>query len=928
MGPEPTLGARDGVLDGIRVVEFAQNAAIPHCGRLLAGLGADVVKIEPPGGDAMRLIAPMAPGEGRAYVIINPGKRSLAVDLGAPQARPVVDALLAWADVALVAFKLPDLERYGIGWDHAKTVNPRLIHLTHTALGPEGPDADHGGYDGLVQGRSGLGWVMNRSGGTAPQPTRPAVNDFSTGFVSAFAVMAALRHRDRTGEGQRVDTSLLGTAMSLATPISTYFPEDAEALEMRDALLRIMSDRHPWMRNSHAYGEPGAALGLLAFASAQPAEFERLFSEWRSNYLMHWEPGYGLHFSMPHMGAPYMEGDLLVNAVYGMLWSYAGGGLHVTGGNPGQWLALPADPERELEVIAEKSGNGIVTLTCDRSSAAIYVTTDGTRPTRGSLRYRLPFAPQAGMQIRARAYDENTDTWGAERSLDCDALTTEITVMGATGFADSDIAKNRAGRAFDGKDGVSWMTNNAEGRLDYPHEVVLDLSKTVTLSALRLSLDRDSSAPNEVHAFTSVDGAAWAPDTSPEQTWALANYADEISLEWPSAIDTRYLKLRFPSSFDGAGSYMNLREIRFIGLAPTITVDAASGLVAISKPISTGELRYTTDGSVPTSTSTLYTDGFTIGADGGLVQARIFENGEAVGALAIATASGDNNRNSYTTTVSSQQGGAAENAVDGDPATIWHSQWNLVHPHHITLDLGSEKSFHGFYYKPRSGGGNGTIDEFEVYLSNDGVDFGAPVLTGSYTALGYPRNDDLRTVRFDFPVSARYMRVRSLSGQDGHPWFSVAELGIVEQPFHPREEQDALALGYTDWLQIFEYESEDSDEYAAALEYFMGTDPTATEASDPIRSWHETITGTDGAQRSHFAFRTQRDTRAQATGRGMVSTDLLSWQSLAEAEADGTIVMMTENHSAEGIQSKTYRAAESVNQVRRLFFKVEATIAE
>ncbi|MGI9597190.1 MAG: CaiB/BaiF CoA transferase family protein [Acidimicrobiales bacterium] len=233
------MSQSDGVLDGIKVVEFAQNAAIPHCGRLLAGLGADVVKVEPPSGDAMRLIAPIE-GEGRAFVIINPGKRAVALDLGSPDARTVTDALLRWADVALVAFKLPDLERYGLDWERAGTVNPRLIHLVHTALGPDGPDADQGGYDGLVQGRSGLGWMMNRSGGSAPQPTRPAISDFSTGFVSAFAVLAGLRHRDQTGEGQRVDTSLLGTAMSLATPTSAWFPDDAEALDELDTDLAAM----------------------------------------------------------------------------------------------------------------------------------------------------------------------------------------------------------------------------------------------------------------------------------------------------------------------------------------------------------------------------------------------------------------------------------------------------------------------------------------------------------------------------------------------------------------------------------------------------------------------------------------------------------------------------------------------------------------
>ena len=222
------------ILAGVRVVELAQNAAVPHCGRLLAGLGADVVKVEPPEGDAMRLLAPISAGEGRGYAVINPGKRGMVIDLRQPEARPVVDALFAWADVALVAFKPADLARYGIDWDHAKQINPQLIHLTHTALGPEGPDAHHAGYDVLVQGRSGLGWLMNRSGGSAPKPTRPAVNDFSTGFVAAFAVLAALRHRDQTGEGQRVDTSLLGTAMSLATPIVAGFAGDADVLDEID----------------------------------------------------------------------------------------------------------------------------------------------------------------------------------------------------------------------------------------------------------------------------------------------------------------------------------------------------------------------------------------------------------------------------------------------------------------------------------------------------------------------------------------------------------------------------------------------------------------------------------------------------------------------------------------------------------------------
>lgn len=229
--------ARPGILDGVKVVEFAQNAAVPHCGRLMAGLGADVVKVEPPEGDAMRHLAALKPGEGKGFAAFNPGKRGIVVDLRHESARPVVDALFAWADVALVAFKPDDLARYGIDWERAREVNPRLVHLTHTALGPEGPAADHPGYDVLVQGRSGIGWMMNRSNGSAPVSTRPAINDFGTGFVTLAAVLAGLRHRDLTGEGQRVDTSLLGTAMSLATPVAARFEGDQEVFDELDEEL-------------------------------------------------------------------------------------------------------------------------------------------------------------------------------------------------------------------------------------------------------------------------------------------------------------------------------------------------------------------------------------------------------------------------------------------------------------------------------------------------------------------------------------------------------------------------------------------------------------------------------------------------------------------------------------------------------------------
>jgi len=224
----------------LRVLEIAQNAAVPHCGRLLAGMGADVVKVEPPEGDAMRGLAGLGPKEARAYAAINPGKRSMIVDLTAAAAPTVIERLVRWADVVLVGLKRADVGRFGLDWERVHAINPTVVELIFTAFGPVGPDADEGGYDVLAQGLSGLGFIMNRSEEGVPRPTRPAVIDFSSGMAATAAVLAALRHRDTTGEGQRVDASLLGTAISLGTPIVCRFDvDDAQADEVMDELRLV-----------------------------------------------------------------------------------------------------------------------------------------------------------------------------------------------------------------------------------------------------------------------------------------------------------------------------------------------------------------------------------------------------------------------------------------------------------------------------------------------------------------------------------------------------------------------------------------------------------------------------------------------------------------------------------------------------------------
>jgi crotonobetainyl-CoA:carnitine CoA-transferase CaiB-like acyl-CoA transferase len=198
--------------------------AIPMCGLLLADMGADVVKLEPPTGDSIRSTqTSIVPGESKGFTIYNRGKRSICLDITRPESRPAFDALLTWADIVLMSLKPSDLERYGMDYAHCADVNPRVIYLECTPYGTEGPMGADGGYDVVVQGMSGLGVITDKSDGEAPGQIRPAYIDTGTGFLSALAVVAALRHRDRTGIGQRVQTSLLQTGLAFGANLVNWF---------------------------------------------------------------------------------------------------------------------------------------------------------------------------------------------------------------------------------------------------------------------------------------------------------------------------------------------------------------------------------------------------------------------------------------------------------------------------------------------------------------------------------------------------------------------------------------------------------------------------------------------------------------------------------------------------------------------------------
>ena len=202
-------------LDGIRVLDLSRVIAGPWCGALLGDFGADVIKVEDTGeGDESRTWPPRKDGETAAYLLFNRNKRGMTLDLKSPEGVEVIKALVRKSDVLVENFRTGTMESFGLGYDVLAEINPRLIYCSVSAFGRTGPRKDSPGYEALMQAFSGIMSITGEPGGP---PVRSAVSflDLTTGILCALGVTAAVHQRDRTGLGQRVDGSLLDTAIAL-----------------------------------------------------------------------------------------------------------------------------------------------------------------------------------------------------------------------------------------------------------------------------------------------------------------------------------------------------------------------------------------------------------------------------------------------------------------------------------------------------------------------------------------------------------------------------------------------------------------------------------------------------------------------------------------------------------------------------------------
>lgn len=236
-----------GPLDGIRVLEFTQIIAGPFGCQNLADMGAEVIKVEPPGGEPWRLFSQFMPGESKTFQSLNRGKKSLVLSMQEPDAQEIVHRLIPTIDVVVINYR-PDVPaKLGIDYETLSRIRPNLIYVDNTAWGRRGPWALRPGYDIVAQAVSGLmiGEGKIDPAGAPLSITSTAIADYGTGVAIAWSVCAALFHRERTGEGQMIETTLLNTALAFQGTAAMDLPA-------ADALKYAKMERVHALQQQHA----------------------------------------------------------------------------------------------------------------------------------------------------------------------------------------------------------------------------------------------------------------------------------------------------------------------------------------------------------------------------------------------------------------------------------------------------------------------------------------------------------------------------------------------------------------------------------------------------------------------------------------------------------------------------------------------------
>ncbi len=262
-----------GALDGIRVLDLSRVLAGPSCTQLLGDMGAEIIKVERPGvGDETRTWGPpyvmSADGketsEAAYYLCANRNKRSVTIDMSKPGGVALIKRFLESSDVVIENFKVGGLKKYGLAYEDLKNEFPSLVYCSITGYGQTGPNATRPGYDMIAQGMGGLLSMTGEADGP-PVKVPVAINDIMTGMYASVAILAALRHRDATGEGQHIDLGLLDVQVSwLCNQGLNYLTGGV--------IPQRMGTQHP---NTAPYQAFATADGFIIMGANNDDQFER-----------------------------------------------------------------------------------------------------------------------------------------------------------------------------------------------------------------------------------------------------------------------------------------------------------------------------------------------------------------------------------------------------------------------------------------------------------------------------------------------------------------------------------------------------------------------------------------------------------------------------------------------------------------------------
>ena len=342
----------------------------------------------------------------------------------------------------------------------------------------------------------------------------------------------------------------LGEFWSRTGLFSLFLHMTGNRKDMQGPMAKIMYERFPWFRNSHAYGEPGGVLGLIGLSQVNSDYFKETLAKYRWWFALAWQQGNGLHFTIPHMGSPYMESPELINNGYAIVTGVHKKSLHITGSKKKNWLDVSRITVPLTEPMILQGANALVSLRCKIPGHDIFYTTNDTEPNSRSAKFKAPFSVEPGAVVRAIAFDGSNTSKVVVRGFGLDKSTWKV--VACNGHKDSATAVRHAGFAIDGDNAVCWIPDNGEGTAGYPYEVVFDLGETRELNLANVRFMAEQAAATHVL----IEGSAKQNESGFRRIGESKQdqFNKEVRIELSTREKVRFVKFTFAKPFGNAES--------------------------------------------------------------------------------------------------------------------------------------------------------------------------------------------------------------------------------------------------------------------------------------------------------------------------------------------------------------------------------------